>query len=176
MKKLFLFAIAATMLTSCGTTSGLISKAKSLNFKESKPIVVTDVLADLKVSPAKISFLYIPSKAVIKGGYNNVIETAIREALIANGNADVFVDIDKQVKVQDSGEVESVTISGYPAKYVNFRSVNEDYVYELSKKFQEFDMGVDSTLKVVTPYININKGASGANAEKGAASIIGKFK
>ncbi len=177
MKKFFFLAIAATsLLASCSSTSGLISKAKKMNFKESKPIIVTDVIADLEVSPKKISFLYIPSKSVNKAGYDNVVETAVREALIANGNADVFVDLDKQIKVQDDGEVESITISGYPAKYVNFRSINEEYIKKLGKDFMELDMRVDTTLQTISPYLNISSGSSNSNGGGISKSFIGKFK
>lgn len=82
-----------------------------------------ELYADLQVSPNKISYTMIPSKAVKDGGYKNVLATAIREALLANGDADVIVGLESTVKCDRSGEVESITVSGYPAKYINFRAV-----------------------------------------------------
>lgn len=165
MKKYFLFLIAAAALfASCSSTSTsasrLISKAKILDLKESKPIVVTDVMVDLEVSPNKITYLYVPSKIVNNEGLNNVIETAVREALAENDNADVFVDLNKQFKINDNGIVESITITGYPAKYVNFRSINENFLLELGNSFKDINTSVDTTLNVIAPYLNLPVGSS----------------
>jgi hypothetical protein len=78
------------------------------------------------VSPTKISFFHIPSKTVVMGGYDNVINTAVREALASNGNADVLVALETQVKYNSVGEIESVTVTGYPATYTNFRSPSDE--------------------------------------------------
>ena len=56
----------------------------------------------------------------------NVINTAVREALLANGNADVLVALETQVKYDAAGEIESVTVTGYPATYTNFRSPSDE--------------------------------------------------
>ena len=71
---------------------------------------------------------FIPSKTVVIGGEENIINTAVREALLANGNADVLVGLEKQLKYNDKGEIESITVSGYPAKYVNFRSLQSSTI------------------------------------------------
>lgn len=98
---------------------------------------VAAVFADLDVSPTKISYFLIPSKTVSKGGYDNVVNTAVREALASNGDADVLVGLESQVKYNDKGEIESITVSGYPAKYVNFRNPGDDYLRELGKNAAE---------------------------------------
>ena len=96
-----------------------------------QPVVA--LLADLDVSPTKISFFYIPSKTIVNGGADNIIDSAVREALLANGNADVLVGLEKQIKYNTDGQIESITVTGYPAKYVNFRSPGDDYLREMSK-------------------------------------------
>ena len=133
MKKLSIIlsvAIAATFV-SCSLPTKLMNTSTHNEVKVAQP--VTALFADLDVSPTKISFFFIPSKTVINGGEDNVINTAVREALLANGNADVLVGLEKQLKYNDKGEVESITVTGYPAKYVNFRSPGDDYLREISK-------------------------------------------
>ena len=125
MKKLFILAVVAIAAASCA------SQAKLTNTATHQPINViaptTMVFADLDVSPEKITHLYIPSKTVINGGLDNVIDSAVAEALQANGNADVLVGIQKQIKYNNEGQIESVVITGYPAKYTNFRNPSDDY-------------------------------------------------
>lgn len=85
------------------------------------------------MSPNKITYFFLPSQTVVNGGFDNVVNTAVREALIANGNADVLVALEQQVKYTAEGAVESITVSGYPAKYINFRSPGDEYLRELAK-------------------------------------------
>lgn len=94
---------------------------------------VAAVLADLEVSPKKISYFYIPSATVVNGGVDNVVNSAVREALIENDNADVLVALEKQIKYDAEGRVESITVTGYPAKYVNFRNPSDEFLLELNK-------------------------------------------
>ena len=131
MKKLFLFLAVVAMATSCSSAK-LISSATHSKAKAIQPIAA--LYADLKVSPTKITHFLIPSKTVIQGGYDNVINTAVREALIANGNADVLVAMETQVKYTADGVIESVTVTGYPATYTNFRSPGDDVLRTLPQE------------------------------------------
>ena len=131
MKKLLLFLAVAAMATSCASSAKLISSATHSKAKVIQP--VTALYADLTVSPTKISYFLIPSRTVILGGYDNVINTAVREALIANGNADVLVALETQVKYTPAGEIESVTVTGYPATYTNFRSPGDDVLKAMAQ-------------------------------------------
>lgn len=128
MKKLVLFLAVAAMVTSCSSAK-LINSATHSKAKAIQP--VTALYADLSVSPTKISYFLIPSKTVLQGGYDNVVNTAVREALIANGNADVLVAMETQVKHNADGEIESITVTGYPATYTNFRSPGDDVLRTL---------------------------------------------
>ena len=131
MKKfLFLMVVAPAMLVSCSMfTSAPKAPTKLTNTATYTPIKVTEpvvaVFADLDVSPTKISFFYIPSGTIVNAGPQNVIDSAIREALIANGNSDVLVGLEKQIKYAGDGSIESVTVTGYPATYKNFRKVDQ---------------------------------------------------
>lgn len=145
MKRNFiLLVLSVLLLSSCGSFSKLVTTATDLGYKDMKPVTVTDVIADLDVSTNKISFIYIPSKAVNNAGSDNVVKTAIREALVSNGNADVLVGLESQIKYSSEGEVESITVSGYPAKYVNFRSVNEQYILDMTKMYIDLNLKINS--------------------------------
>ena len=137
-------ALSVVLFSSCGSFSKLVTTATDLEYKGMKPITVTDVIADLEVSSDKISFFYMPSKAVNNAGAANVTQTAIREALLANGNADVLVGLETQTKYNAEGDVESITVSGYPAKYVNFRSVNEKYILDMTKLYIDLNLKINS--------------------------------
>lgn len=136
MKKIFTLFTVAVLATSCSMTSPSMAKltntASHTKVHTVQPTVA--VFADLQVAPNKISYFFLPSQTVKNGGFDNIVNTAVREALIANGNADVLVGLEQQVKYDANGAVESITISGYPAKYVNFRSPGDDYLRELAKE------------------------------------------
>lgn len=131
MKKIFLIFAISVLFASCSTQSKLINTATFSKSKATTPLTV--LLADLQVSPEKISYLYIPSKSVLSGGHDNVINSAVSEALIANGNADVLVSLEHQIKYNAENQIESILVTGYPAKYINFRSPSEE---NLSKYLQ----------------------------------------
>lgn len=84
--------------------------------------------ADLNVWKNKISYTYRPSKAVRRCGEKNVINIAVSEALKANGNADVLVGAQYEVKktrnIFGCTSIKYVTVTGYPAVYVNVRDAN----------------------------------------------------
>lgn len=124
-------AIVITM-ASCslgGPKSMVKTTATHTRISAATPVVA--VFADLDVSPNKISYFYIPSTTVAKGGFDNVVNAAVREALSNNDNADVLVGLESQVKYNDKGVIESITVTGYPAKYVNFRNAGDDYLREM---------------------------------------------
>lgn len=135
MKKIFTLIAVVAIATGCTVTSPsqakLTNSATHTKVNAIQPTVA--VLADLQVAPNKISYFFLPSQTVQNGGFDNIVNTAVREALIANGNADVLVGLEQQVKYDGNGVVESITVSGYPAKYVNFRSPGDEYLRELAK-------------------------------------------
>ena len=102
----------------------LVNTATHSRSQAVQPLIA--IYADLDVASTKITHLYIPSKTVAIGGYDNIINTAVREALAANGNADVLVAMELQVKYDPNGSVESVVVSGYPATYTNFRNASDE--------------------------------------------------
>lgn len=85
--------------------------------------VVSTSTADLKVSQKKISFMFKPSKAVRRCGEKAVIQTAVAEALKANGDADVLVAFQYEIKKSRNffghKSIKYVLVEGYPATYTN---------------------------------------------------------
>lgn len=124
-KRFFIICLATVSLISCGVGSKATSPKLNTSATYQRLSVqpyVTPVQVDLSVSPNKISYFMLVSESVRQGGLDNVIATAVKEALESNGDADVLVGLQTQVKYNDKGEIESISLTGFPAKYVNFRS------------------------------------------------------
>lgn len=120
MKKVFLSIFVVGMaLTSCTTVT---KTASSIDVENS---LKTSTSADLIVSPTKITYTHKTSKKERKAGKKNIINSAIQAALEANGGGDVLV-APQYVAVKKSGlwgsKIKTVTISGYPATYKNFKN------------------------------------------------------
>jgi len=112
--------VAMLGMASCTTT---INSARTERF--SSP-AITMTFADLVVSPNKITYTYWPTDDVNRGGEANVINTAVRKALEANGRGDVLVEMQYTLKKSGKKNVKEVTVSGYPATYKNFRNADEE--------------------------------------------------
>lgn len=124
MKKIIFSIAAAALLSSCSTSAVLLN---SSSYKKMDVQPVAAVIADLQVASEKITYTLVPSKSVLGGGYDNVLNTAVREALLENGGYDVLVAMETQTKYSEDGTLESITVSGYPAKYTNFRSPDDSF-------------------------------------------------
>lgn len=121
MKKILL---GAAIVLALGATSCSSIKHTSTNIPV-ETSVISRSTADLAVQPGKISYTYRPGKAVRRTGEKNVIQTAVAEALKANGNADVLVGFQYELKKTRNffgrNNIKYVTVEGYPATYVNIR-------------------------------------------------------
>lgn len=121
-----LLALCAFTLVviSCGT-GNMVPGARVINSatytKGGANLYVTPLQADLNVSPNKINYFMLVSETISLGGLDNVVATAVKEALDANGG-DVIVGLETSVKYKSNGSVESISITGYPASYTNFRN------------------------------------------------------
>lgn len=120
MKKLFVLAVLAVSLASCSTVNNSASDERINNQ------ILAGAVADLDVSPQRITYTYHVKWSTRRGGFDNCIKTAIREALKKNGNADILVqkEVTTVLKFGLLGyKLKSVTISGYPAKYKNIKTI-----------------------------------------------------
>lgn len=121
MKKLFILLVVAIAVSSCSVMKQTASE-QDVNSK-----VIAATISDLDVADHKITYTYIPSKKVRKLGMQNCINAAISEALANNGGGDVLIETQKAI-IQSYGlgrKIKSVTVCGYPAKYKNFRPVDD---------------------------------------------------
>lgn len=112
MKKIFICASVLMALT-LGSCSSVRHTATTVDVATG---VCSQSTADLRVSPNKISYKYVPSSAALRGG--KLVETAVAEALHENGNADVLVA--PQYEFKNRGK-DYIIVEGYPAWYVNVR-------------------------------------------------------
>ncbi len=124
MKKTFLlFGVAAIMAASCTTVT---KTASTTNVPSS---LLSSTVADLEVMPQRISYTMSPTKAVRRGGLANVKQAAENEALAKlGGNADLLVEPEYVVENTNYvffKKVKSITVSGRPAKFTNFHSLND---------------------------------------------------
>lgn len=138
MKKFFLIAAVAVSLASCTTTT---QTART----ETMPYAMYNAsVADLEVAPERVVYSMTPSKAVNRAGIPNCKRAAIQECLTKNGNADLLIEPMFTVSTKKSLfggiKVKSVTVSGRPAKYKNFRSLPDkvwtDPVFRGSKNVE----------------------------------------
>ena len=114
MKKYFLILAAALITASCST---VLSTATYENADASFRPTIS--VADVEVSGTKISYTYIPT---------NIINEAVRQALRSAGNYDVLVAKETTMTVKKKffgSKISSVTVTGFPGNYVNWRSAVE---------------------------------------------------
>ena len=129
MKKIIILTIVSVLFTSCSIIT------KTATSKLVKTEIITSVMADLEVSSEKINYYYVPTTAVYRAGVKNTLNNAIREALLANGDADLLVGMEYEVKYVSFllffRTVDHIVVSGYPAKYKNFRTPSDSETIKL---------------------------------------------
>jgi hypothetical protein len=123
MKKYLFILLAAMVLASCTTTT---KTART----ESVPYAMYNAtVADLDVAPQRIKHTIVPTNEIRKAGLANCKEACIQEALEKNGNADLLVEpefVYSMKRTLFGKKVISVTVTGRPAKYKNFRSLPDN--------------------------------------------------
>ena len=119
MKQILLGLLLIISVSSCSLLR--TSTSTTMNVDSSLTSTTT---ADLQVSDVKISYTYYPKKQERKAGLSHVISNAVAAALKENGNADILVERQYEAvfKLRMFGKkIKSVTITGYPATYKNFK-------------------------------------------------------
>lgn len=121
MKKILFVMLIASMCTSCSVLRK--SSSTSQNVESS---LSSATIADLQVSNQKISYTYRPNKQDRKAGINHVVGNAVAAALKNSGNADVLIERQYEaiykVRLFGGKKIKTVTVTGYPATYKNFRN------------------------------------------------------
>ena len=90
MKKSYLFVLLVFVL---GITSCKSSRSTA-TYQDPVNTLRTVTVADLEVSDTRISYTYKPTYAVRLGGSQNVIKTAVLEALRAHGSGDILIGLE----------------------------------------------------------------------------------
>jgi len=111
------------LLSSCVTT---VKTARQASTSSS---IRNATIADLEVTDHRITHTIIPSKEIQRGGISNVKQAVIQEALDKYGNADLLVEPEFVYHMKNKfifgKEVTSITVSGRPAYYKNFRTLHD---------------------------------------------------
>lgn len=123
MKKVFFLLSAALAVASCTTITKTAATA------DMPASLYSATVADLKVSPERITYTMNPSKAIQRGGFSNVKRAVENEALTKYGNADLLVE-PEYIVTRKRGWfrqwiITSITVTGRPAHYVNYHSLND---------------------------------------------------
>lgn len=116
----FMALAAVVLLSSCITTT------KTARTASTSATIKNATVADLRVSDKRVTYTMSPSKAIQRAGLNNVKQAAIQEALTLNGNADVMVEPEFVIEQERSlfgSHISSITVTGRPAYYENFRTL-----------------------------------------------------
>lgn len=125
MKKLFAIGVLAMLLSSCSTHKALVNTTRV-----NHPAIESTTMATVDVDKKRISYTYVPTKQDSKSlSEAQLIQNATYMALAANGNADVLVKVNRFVTYKKGlfgKRVKSISISGYPARYVDFREPNDE--------------------------------------------------
>ena len=120
MKKgLFFCIVLSAALASCTTVT---KTATTVDVNNTLP---SNSEVDLEISQNKVNYVYRTTSKERRGGRKNIINSAVQAVLKANGNADVLVAPQYEL-VKKKGlfgsKIKTVTVTGYPAKYKNFRN------------------------------------------------------
>lgn len=127
MKKILFLSLIFIALTAT-SCKAILATAE---YKDPTTFLRNVTVADLDVADERISFTFVPSRDVRRGGNQNVIKAAIREALRVNGGGDVLVDLEYITVISTYlilpwlSPISEITVSGYPAKYKNFHSLDD---------------------------------------------------
>lgn len=116
MKKILLVAVVAMALCSCSTITHTAS-VEPVNTE-----LYNRSNADLNVSSNRIKYTFTPNDTYRRAGEKALKAAAVAKALEANGNADVLVAPQYEVKKTRGlfrTQVKYITVTGYPATYKN---------------------------------------------------------
>lgn len=128
-KNVLLLGVILLGMTSCTT---ITKTATTANVPSS---LLSTTVADLEVSPKRITTTIYPSAEVRRGGLSNVKQAAEAQALAeyakANGGKEADLLVEPEYVVEQESyfifgkKIKSVTVSGRPATYKGFRSLND---------------------------------------------------
>ena len=114
---------AAVFLSSCNTVNKTARTADTQSSLKSATVV--DIVP---ATEQRVTHTVHPSKALLRGGENNVKQAVEHEALVKYGNADILLEpqyiVEKERRLFRT-KITSVTVSGRPAYYTNYRALHD---------------------------------------------------
>lgn len=124
MKKVFLALGVVLAMASCTT---IRKTATTANVPSQ---LLTSTVADLEVASERVTTEYTPTKEVRRGGVSNVLHAAEQKLLAEKAPGyDLIVEPEyttERVSYSVFGsKITKVVVSGRPAKYKNFHSLND---------------------------------------------------
>ena len=127
MKKSYFFLLLIFVLA----ISSCKSVRSTATYQDPTNTLRTVTVADLDVSDTRISYTYKPTFAVRLGGNQNVIKTAVLEALKVYGSGDILIGLEYTTVSRWTifpflSPIREITVTGRPAKYTNFHSLPEN--------------------------------------------------
>jgi len=171
MKKTILFiGLAAVLsLSSCITTS------KTARTLASSSSIKNATVADLRVTGERITKTIQPSKAIQRGGLENVKQAVIQEALNDCEMADVLVEPEFVIESKRNlfgTRITSITVTGRPAHYENFRTLHDSVWASPGFHGQPNVVYVEKAPKGYADYGNYGEKKSGLGAALGAVGNL----
>ncbi len=155
MKKFIILAAATATLSSCAVvdTSMRYTEAMGRNIEPTqKQVVISPMLADLdilteeRISPYVQVFPYVITPSIIDN-IENFKQTALLNAM-QQYNADTMVAASIMVETTDEGLLK-ITVTGYPARYKNFRKFTPEDTWITNMNNQTFErINLDNTVVV----------------------------
>ena len=143
MKRIVTGLVIVITLASCSSTKSTTNTSKTLNIYGSG-VIQKPVIVDLEVKQTKVT-------ATVNGKLGSNIEVLKAEAVSAavkNAQADVLVEPTYTI-VSNRG-TSTVTVSGFPATYKNFRDIKPEDIPLIKA-------GILQTAKVAEPTTIWNK-------------------
>lgn len=122
MKKLFFSAMVIACMTSCTT---VLETART---EKASSQILSSTVADLDVSKERVTSTLEVTKEIRRGGSSNIYRAAEAKALKGTG-ADLLVEpeytTEKKWTLFGGSKIKRVTVTGRPAKFTNFHSLND---------------------------------------------------
>lgn len=119
VRKVIVIVMALLVVTSCGVAKTNTAKTKDVN---GSGVTHLPVLADLDVRQTKVTGTYTAMLKPPMVTAESIKQEAIALAL-AKVNGDILIE--PFYKMESTGKQHTVTVTGYPATYKNFRMMEE---------------------------------------------------
>ncbi len=129
MKKLFLVAAAALMLMGCSAPKIMYQESSGRNIEPTQNAVIVPMVADLEmVTTEQIEYVETFEVEVTQEVVGSI--DAYKRVALVNATkkykADTMVAALINVSTRSDGEALIITVTGFPAKYKNWRGMKQE--------------------------------------------------